>query len=43
MFETPRHHEALPRPQGDGTTRQVDQELAIQDEVELVVAVVFYR
>jgi hypothetical protein len=40
MLETPRHHEALPPPQSDGTIRQVDQELVSQDEKELVILVV---
>jgi hypothetical protein len=40
MFETPRHHEALPPPQSDGTIRQVDQELVFQDEKEFVILVV---
>jgi hypothetical protein len=41
MFETPGDDEALSRSQSDGTIRQIDQELAIQDEEELVVVVVF--
>ena len=40
IFETPGHDKALSRPQSDGTIRQIDQELAIQDEEELVVLVV---
>jgi len=41
MFETLGHHESLPRSHSDGTIWQIDQELAIQDEEELVVVVVF--
>jgi hypothetical protein len=40
IFETPGHDEALSRPQSDGTIRQIDQELAIQDEEKLMVVVV---
>ena len=40
MFETPRHHEYLPLPQSDGTIRQIDQELILQDEKDLVILVV---
>src|SRR6266853_5869135 len=41
MFETLGHHESLPRSHSDGTIWQIDQELAIQDEEERVVVVVF--
>jgi hypothetical protein len=40
MFATPGHDEALSRPQSDGTIRQIEQELAIQDEKEFVILVV---
>ena len=41
MFETPEHDEALSRSESDGAMRQIDQELAFQDEEELVGVVVF--